>query len=142
MKYLNTNKSSETSRKSSSAPADIFLFKVNNGSTKSIRKFCSKFRGVFRAQSKILAFVCHFPIKAPLQIFDRVLIPTLLKLTMKTPEQRHSRRSCNFAFDFEHIQPIGFYAYFTYFRHISQLYILTVFNKKTPSGKIFEIQKK
>ena len=38
----------ETGRKSLSNPADIYLFKVNNGDTRTMCEIYPKFRGIFK----------------------------------------------------------------------------------------------
>ena len=47
----------ETGRKSLSNPADIYLFKVNNGDTRTMCEIYPKFRCIFTTQLKILAFL-------------------------------------------------------------------------------------
>ena len=58
-------------------------------------------------------------------MFDWLSIRTPLKLMIKTSEQRHSRHSCAFVVDLEHILHIGFHAYFTY---ILQIHISIILN--------------
>ena len=41
-------------------PANIYLFKVNNRKSRTMREIYSKFRGVFTTKLKILAFIQNF----------------------------------------------------------------------------------
>ena len=78
-------------------------------------KSVQSMRDVLKTQLKILAFVHWIAKKLHCRCSTRSSIPTLLKLTIKTPEQHHSRRSCVFFVD--QILYIGFYAYLTYFKN-------------------------
>ena len=48
----------ETRRKSLIKVADIYLFNVNNGNTRTLWNIYPKFRAIFTTQLKILAFLC------------------------------------------------------------------------------------
>ena len=72
------------------------------------------FRGVFRTQLKILAFVhCITKEKLHCRCSTWSSIPTPLKLSIKTAEQHQLHRSCAFIVD--QILYIGFHAYLTFF---------------------------
>ena len=63
----------------------------------------------------MLAFVCWIAKKLYHRCLSGSSIITPLKLTIKTPEQHHSCRSCALIVDFVHSFYIGFLTYFTYF---------------------------
>ena len=72
------------------------------------------FRGVFRAQLKILAFVhCITKEKLHCRCSTGSSILTPLKLSIKTAEQHQLHRSCAFIVD--QILYVGFHAYLTFF---------------------------
>ena len=57
MKYLNKY-AHLTGRKFLSNLSEIYMFKINNGNTRKMCQIYSKFRGLFRSQSKLLTFAC------------------------------------------------------------------------------------
>ena len=80
-------------------------------------KSVQSFRDLFRTQSKILAFVHWIAKKAHRRRSTGSSIPTPLKLSIKTPEQHHSRCPCAFIAD--QILYTGFHACLTYFTNSS-----------------------
>ena len=100
----------ETARKSSSNPTK------SKSSFQS--KICSKFQRCIQNPVENFSF-CLLKCKKRLRKCSaRSSIPTPTKLTIKTPEQHHSHRSCAFTVDFEQILYIGFHAYWTYFTNV------------------------
>ena len=81
-------------------------------------KSAQSFRGVFRTQLKILAFILGIEKKLQRKCLTRSSIPTPLKLTIKTSEQQLLYCSCAFIVDFEQILFIGFHAYLTLFHKL------------------------
>ena len=114
--YLN-KRAHETDRKSSSNPANIYLFKVNNGYIRTMCEICSKFRGIYRSQLKILAFVCLLFFQT-FSLVD-VIIPEVHNKETRT--MLLTLFLCLYCW-LEHVLPMCIHAYFTYFSQIFHIF--------------------